>query len=73
MLGFIGYYTQIIKCYEIIAKPLIDMLKKNRFRWQQEVKPAIQRLKKLLSCAPILTFLDSSKDFFFLKCMVQEE
>jgi hypothetical protein len=35
-LGLVSYYKNFIRRFGVISKPLIDLLKKNNFRWHDE-------------------------------------
>jgi len=35
-LGLVDYYKKFIRRFGIISKPLIDLLKKNDFRWHEK-------------------------------------
>ena len=49
--------------YGNICKPLIALLRKDQFKWSEEVKYAFQDLKKAKTTPPVLALLDFSKDF----------
>ena len=62
-LGLAGYYKKFIKNYGAIAKPLIDLLKKDNFRWTELALTSFQQLKQVLSTAPVLQLPDFNKPF----------
>jgi hypothetical protein len=63
-LGLVGYYRKFVQHFEIIARPLIDLLKKNSvFSWTSEHEIAFQTLKIALIQAPILALPDFSQPF----------
>jgi hypothetical protein len=62
-LGLAGYYRKFIKDYGAIAKPLIDLLKKDNFRWTELPLTSFQQLKQVLSIAPVLQLPDFNKPF----------
>ncbi|KAG5862563.1 hypothetical protein JTB14_014819 [Gonioctena quinquepunctata] len=52
---FDGYFRKFISSYSVIAKPLSDLLRKEqRFVFGYEQKEAFEKLKKFLSCKPVL-------------------
>ena len=55
VLGLFSYYRRFIPHFSDIAKPLIKLTEKNKqFHWGEEQDVAFERLKELLSQAPIL-------------------
>jgi hypothetical protein len=54
-LSLAGYYHRFIPNFSMIAKPIIDVLKKDeKFVWNTERDEAFQTLKKLLTTSPVL-------------------
>jgi hypothetical protein len=45
-LGLIGYYRKFIKAYGQIASPLIDLVKKDVFKWNEKTYLAFKKLKE---------------------------
>jgi hypothetical protein len=63
-LGLAGYYRSFILNFCKIAKPIIDLLKKEeKFVWNAEHDEAFQTLKKKLTTAPVLAQPDITKSF----------
>ncbi|XP_031108696.1 uncharacterized protein LOC116013188 [Ipomoea triloba] len=62
-LGLTGYYRRFIKAYGIISRPLICMLKKNSFQWNEEAEIAFEKLKQALCSSPVLTLPNFNKLF----------
>ncbi|WVZ50518.1 LOW QUALITY PROTEIN: hypothetical protein U9M48_001764 [Paspalum notatum var. saurae] len=61
-LGLAGYYRRFIEGFSKTAKPMTALLEKNaRFKWTPN--EAFEELKKKLTTAPVLTFLDMHKPF----------
>lgn len=57
------YHRKFIKLYDLICKPLTDLLKKEGFAWSPTAKQAFEQLKKALCSAPALAFPDFAKTF----------
>ncbi|KAL2230831.1 UNVERIFIED_CONTAM: Retrovirus-related Pol polyprotein from transposon [Sesamum indicum] len=54
-LGLTGYYRRFVTDFSIIAKPLMNLLKKNApFNWNEKCAQSFEELKKRLTSAPIL-------------------
>ncbi|KAA3472373.1 Retrovirus-related Pol polyprotein from transposon 297 family [Gossypium australe] len=63
-LGLSMYCRRFVKLYGLLAKPLIDLLKKDHWQWSDSAGAAFQQLKQALCSAPILTsLLDFTQDF----------
>ncbi|KAI3769855.1 hypothetical protein L6452_00969 [Arctium lappa] len=63
-LGLAWYYQKFIKDFSRIATPLTSLTKKNtRFVWMKDQREAFQKLKDMLSSAPILALPDGTEDF----------
>jgi hypothetical protein len=63
-LGMAGYYCRFIKGFSSIARPMIELLKKdNKFVWTPKCEESFQIIKKKLTTAPVLTLPDIHQDF----------
>jgi len=63
-LGLAGYYRKFVRHFSIIAKPLIDLLKKDQlFIWTSTHESAFSVLKQALYTAPVLALPDFSLPF----------
>ena len=63
-LGLAGYYRRFIPEFSKIAKPMTELLKKGvKFYWSNQCEEAFQKLKTLLTLAPILAQSDTTKPF----------
>jgi hypothetical protein len=69
-LGLAGYYHKFIRNFGIMAKPLIDLLKKDQlFVWTPSHAEAFQLLKDALYSAPVLALSDFSQPFHLDKML----
>jgi hypothetical protein len=63
-LGMAGYYRRFIPDFSKISKPITELLKNNvKFNWTPECNEAFEKLKKLLTMAPVLAQPDIEKSF----------
>ena len=63
-LGLAGYYRRFIPDFSTIASPLTYLTKKRtKFHWTPEHQVAFDKLKKLLTSAPILAYPDNNSEF----------
>ena len=63
-LGLTGWYRKFIPNYADIARPLIDLTKKNaKYEWTDVHEKAFKTLIAALTSAPVLRAPDPSKDY----------
>jgi hypothetical protein len=63
-LGLAGYYRRFIPEFSKVARPLTDLLKKDRaFSWTDEQEKAFATLRDALCSKPILQFPDFTRPF----------
>ena len=63
-LGFGNFYRQFIKGFSKLARPLNNLLKKDRkFEWTEDCQQAFDDLKKRFTEEPVLAMLDQTRPF----------
>lgn len=62
-MGLTGYYKMFVKSYGLIARPLIDLLKKDGFKWEDKATQAFNKLKEVVTQLPVLVLPDFQKEF----------
>jgi hypothetical protein len=64
-LGFTGYYRYFVPKYSEIARPLLDLTKKNiKWDWTERQTKAFEELKTCMCCSPVLTQPNFNKMFY---------
>ncbi|GJX95246.1 ty3-gypsy retrotransposon protein [Tanacetum coccineum] len=62
-LGLAGYYRRFIKGYATMAAPLMELLRKDGFRWGGQKATTFQEIKQQLSTTPILSLPNFKQEF----------
>nr|XP_051212763.1 uncharacterized protein LOC127330668 [Lolium perenne] len=63
-LGLAGYYRKFVEGFSSIARPLTQLLTKDKkFEWTDKCEASFQELKQRLVTTPVLTMPDIMKDF----------
>ncbi|KAA3478057.1 DNA/RNA polymerases superfamily protein [Gossypium australe] len=63
-LGLAGYYRQFVKGFSMIATPMMRLLQKDmKFDWKEKCQQSFERLKALLTEAPVLVQPDPGREF----------
>jgi hypothetical protein len=63
-LGLAGYYRRFIEGFSKIARPMTELLKKEKkFNWTESCERSFQELKRRLTTAPVLILPDIQRDF----------
>jgi hypothetical protein len=81
-LGLAGYYQIFIEGFSKIARPMNELLRKDKkFVWSEACEKSFQVLKKRLTSTPVLVLLDNQKNFIIfcdasrhcLGCVLMQE
>ena len=63
-LGLAGYYRRFIKLFSMTAAPMTRLLQKNvRFEWSEKCQASFEKLKAVLTKAPVLTQPTYGKEY----------
>ncbi|MBJ4302209.1 hypothetical protein JGE01_24745, partial [Salmonella enterica subsp. enterica serovar Typhimurium] len=63
-LGLAGYYRRFIENFSKIAKPMTELLKKDKkYEWSAGCEKSFQELKQRLTSAPVLVLPDVHRSF----------
>ncbi|KAK1556163.1 hypothetical protein QYE76_048292 [Lolium multiflorum] len=63
-LGLAGYYRRFVEGFSSIARPMTQLLKKDKkFEWTDKCEESFQTLKTRLTTTPILIMPDITKPF----------
>ncbi|KAG8477207.1 hypothetical protein CXB51_030530 [Gossypium anomalum] len=65
-LGLAGYYQRFVQGFSMIASPMTRLLQKDvKFEWTDECQQSFNRLKDLLTKAPVLVQLERVRNLLF--------
>ena len=60
----VGYYRKFCKNFAVVAEPLTRLLqKKQTFNWMEDQQIAFEKVKRLLTSAPVLAMPDFDQPF----------
>ena len=63
-MGLARYYRRFVPGFSRISHPITSLQRKEKkFQWTEECEKSFQRLKQLLTSAPILRIADPNMDF----------
>lgn len=63
-MGLVGYYRRFVEGFSRVAYPITSLQKKGWvFKWTSECQRSFEKLKHLLTTAPILSIDDPNKDY----------
>jgi len=64
LLGLAGYYRRLIEGFSKITFPMTSLQKKGcAFQWMEDCQQSFEKLKHLLTIAPVLKVADPEKSF----------
>lgn len=62
-LGMVNFYRDFIPSFASLTDPLNNLTRKNvPFEWTQDCEQSFQKVKELITSAPVLAFFDDSKE-----------
>ena len=63
-VGLVGYHRRFVQSFSIIVAPLTRLTRHDMaFHWSDECEESFQKLKTLLTSAPVLTLPEEGVDF----------
>jgi RNase H-like domain found in reverse transcriptase/Reverse transcriptase (RNA-dependent DNA polymerase) len=63
-IGFCNFYRRFIKDFSRILRPVIELTRneyKTNFAWNEAAQEAFEKLKSIVSLAPVLAYFDYNK------------
>lgn len=58
-----GYYRKFTKGYDVICKPLYELLRKDEFKWNEGITKVLHTLKEIMCITHVLALPDFSQPF----------
>ncbi|CAA6668925.1 unnamed protein product [Spirodela intermedia] len=62
-IGLATFYRHFVQNFSSVTAPIIDCLKMDPFQWTEAADQAFERVKALMTQAPVLRVLDFNKVF----------
>ena len=62
-LGFVNFYQRFIQNFSHITRPLNDLKKKKKWKWEEEHQQAFDELKDKITSQPVLSLLKREGKF----------
>jgi len=63
-LGMVGYYRKFCRNFAVVVEPLTRLLRKKQiFNWTEDQQAAFEKVKRLLTSAPVLAMPDFDQPF----------
>jgi len=62
-LGFVNFYQRFIQSFSHITRPLNDLKRKKKWKWEEEHQQAFDELKDKITSQPVLSLLKREEKF----------